>query len=168
MQNTTLTFTNTTTTMPKEIERKFLTTSDHWKNDVTRTIPIKQGYLSTDPSRSVRIRITGAQAYLTVKGLAVGITRPEYEYEIPVADALEMIELCEQPVIEKTRYLVADHGKTWEVDVFSGANEGLTVAELELGAEAEEFTLPDWAGEEVTNDLRYFNSSLNRMPFSRW
>lgn len=154
--------------MPKEIERKFLTTSDHWKDNVARTITIKQGYLNADPQRTVRVRIAGEKGYLTIKGLPVGITRPEFEYEIPAEEALSLIKLCEQPVIEKTRYIVVEYGKTWEVDVFAGANEGLIVAELELDEESEEFILPAWAGREVSTDSRYFNSSLIMFPFKEW
>ncbi|MCX8210889.1 MAG: adenylate cyclase [Bdellovibrionota bacterium] len=154
--------------MAKEIERKFLISSESWKDKVTRAITIKQGYLSSEPTRTVRIRIAGEQGFLTIKGRSVGFTRPEFEYEIPVTDALEMIELCEQPVIEKIRYLVIEYGKTWEVDVFSGVNEGLTLAEIELDSEGEEFVLPAWIGAEVSDDPRYFNSSLIRSPFSNW
>ena len=154
--------------MPKEIERKYLTTSTAWKENITHTIVIKQGYLNSEPSRTVRVRIAGEVGYLTIKGRSVGFTRPEFEYEIPVGDALEMIALCEQPIIEKTRYLVVEHGKTWEVDVFGGANAGLTVAEIELETEEEAFTLPAWAGEEVSADPRYFNSALIRKPFGEW
>lgn len=154
--------------MAKEIERKFLTASEDWKENITRAITIKQGYLNSEPSRTVRIRIAGEQGFLTIKGRSTGYTRAEFEYEIPLTDALEMIGLCEQPVIEKTRYLVTEHGKTWEVDVFTGANEGLTVAEIELESESEEFILPTWVGEEVSADPRYFNSSLIRNPFGSW
>lgn len=154
--------------MPKEIERKFLTTSESWRANTNKAIAIKQGYLNSAPGRTVRVRIAGDQGYLTIKGRSVGITRPEFEYEIPVVDALEMMGLCEQPVIEKTRYLVTEYGKTWEVDVFTGANDGLILAEIELDSEAEEFVLPAWAGEEVSTDARYFNSSLIRMPFGDW
>jgi adenylate cyclase len=154
--------------MPKEIERKFLTTSDAWRENVNEAISIKQGYLNGNPDRTVRVRVAGEKGWLTVKGRNVGVTRPEYEYEIPVGEALEMIRLCEQPVIEKTRYLVVAYGKTWEVDVFCGENEGLTVAEIELETEEEAFTLPDWVGEEVSADPRYYNVSLMRRPFGGW
>ena len=154
--------------MPKEIERKFLTRSESWRTKVFRTVPIKQGYLSSVPARTVRVRIAGERGFLTVKGQPDGITRPEFEYEVPVAEALAMIALCERPVIEKTRYLVLEHGKTWEVDVFAGANAGLTVAEIELEAEGEAFVRPDWAGEEVSSDPRYFNSSLIALPYRDW
>lgn len=154
--------------MPKEIERKFLTSALTWKEQVTQAITIKQGYLNTNPDRTVRIRVAGDTGWLTVKGRNVDLTRPEFEYEIPVVEATEMIKLCEQPIIEKTRYLVEEHGKTWEVDVFSGANEGLTVAEIELEAEDEEFVLPDWVGEEVSDDPRYYNATLILRPFGEW
>ena len=154
--------------MPKEIERKFLTTSQLWKENVSRAIVMKQGYLNGNPDRTVRVRVAGEKGWLTVKGRNVGLTRLEFEYEIPVGEAMEMLKLCEQPIIEKTRYLVVEYGKTWEVDVFSGVNEGLTVAEIELETEEEAFTLPDWVGEEVSADPRYYNVSLIRSPFSEW
>ncbi len=154
--------------MPKEIEKKFLIASNAWQKNIARTINIKQGYLNTDPDRTVRVRVTGEKAWLTVKGRNTGITRLEYEYEIPLMEAIELVGLCEQPVIEKTRYLVVEYGKTWEVDVFSGANEGLTVAEIELETEDEAFTLPAWIGTEVSADPRYYNASLIRKPFAEW
>jgi CYTH domain-containing protein len=154
--------------MAQEIERKFLTSSEGWKENVSRAITIKQGYLNSEPNRTVRVRIAGEQGFLTIKGRSTGYTRAEFEYEIPVTDALEMVDLCEQPIIEKTRYLVNEHGKTWEVDVFTGANQGLTVAEIELESETEEFILPTWVGPEVSEDPRYFNSSLIRNPFGSW
>ncbi|TXF87649.1 CYTH domain-containing protein [Neolewinella aurantiaca] len=155
--------------MAQEIERKFLTVSEEWKKKVVRATTMKQGYLSSDPAgNTVRVRIAGEAAYLTIKGRSEGFTRPEFEYSIPVEDAYDMIELCKKPLVEKTRYLVSEFGKTWEVDVFDGANEGLVVAEIELESEGEEFTLPGWAGKEVSSDPRYYNSSLIGNPFSRW
>lgn len=154
--------------MPLEIERKFLLRSDAWKSLTTRATPLRQGYLSADKQRTVRVRIAGEVGYLTVKGPSVGAVRPEFEYAVPVADALAMLELCLPPVIEKTRYLVPFGDHVWEVDVFAGANEGLIVAEIELKAENEAFLLPDWVGEEVTADVRYFNSALGRNPFTTW
>ena len=128
---------------------------------------IAQGYLSTVPERTVRVRIKGEKGYLTVKWRNAGIRRAEYEYEIPLADAEAMLELCEQPLIEK-RYLVPCEGYTWEVDVFAGANEGLIVAEIELPAEDTPFEKPAWLGAEVSGDARYYNANLIRHPYRDW
>jgi len=154
--------------MAFEIERKFLTANEGWRDQVTSTTSLWQGYLNSEKARTVRVRIAGEKGYLTIKGPSVGIVRKEFEYEIPLADARELMTLCEQPIIEKTRYLVAQNGHVWEVDVFAGANEGLVVAELELDSEAETFVRPDWLGEEVSDDARYFNSSLIKLPFGEW
>lgn len=154
--------------MPQEIERKFLLTNDDWKAEVDRAVRMKQGYLNSAKERTVRIRIAGEQAFLTIKGPVSGVTRPEFEYEVPVSDGLAMMELCEQPVIEKTRYYVKRGLHLWEIDVFTGANEGLVVAEIELASEAEEFERPTWLGEEVSAEVKYYNSSLIELPFSCW
>lgn len=154
--------------MPQEIERKFLTANEAWKSEVSRSVLLKQGYLNSTKERTVRIRIAGEQAFLTIKGPVTGVTRAEYEYEIPISDGLSMINLCEQPLIEKTRHYVSIGDHLWEIDVFTGANEGLTVAEIELTAEGEAFIRPDWLGEEVSSDARYYNSSLIRCPFISW
>ena len=152
----------------REIERKFLVTSDAWKRGA-RSFAVSQGFLSTDKDRTVRVRRVGDKGYLTVKGRTVGATRPEYEYEIPVPDAEEMLEsLCMRPLIEKTRFLVEHGGHTWEVDEFFGDNAGLVVAEIELESEDEAFERPDWLGEEVTDDARYYNANLIQNPFSSW
>ena len=149
--------------MALEIERKFLV--------VPGFLPpgpgdqIVQGMLSTTPN--VRVRVRGDKGYLTVKGAQRGCSRPEWEYEIPVQDALEMLDLCTLKV-EKTRFEVEHDGNTWEVDVFSGLNSGLTVAEIELQTEDEIFGWPDWLGKEVTDDPRYLNTNLARAPFSTW
>lgn len=154
--------------MPNEIERKFLLASDDWKSEVSRSVTIKQGYLNSLKERTVRIRISGEQAFLTIKGPVTGVTRAEYEYEIPISDGLSMINLCEQPLIEKTRHYVEIDHHLWEIDVFTGVNEGLIVAEIELISEGEDFTRPSWLGQEVSDDARYYNSSLIQSPFTSW
>lgn len=154
--------------MPIEIEHKFLVVSDAWRAQATGR-RYRQGYLSVDPERSVRVRQVDEQGWLTIKGVTRGAARAEYEYEIPVNDAEEILDsLCMHPLIEKIRYLVQYHGMTWEIDVFSGDNAGLVIAEVELESESQAFDLPDWIGEEVTGDPRYYNASLVNHPFSRW
>jgi CYTH domain-containing protein len=154
--------------MPLEIERKFLVRGEGWRTHA-EGIPYRQGYLSTEPARSVRVRLIRDKGYLTIKGLAVGATRVEYEYEIPAEEAGEMLDnLCKRPLIEKTRYRVEHRGLTWEIDEFDGDNTGLIIAEVELDAEDQAISLPDWAGDEVTGDTRYYNSSLIACPFTRW
>lgn len=151
-----------------EIERKFLVTGDAWRAGA-RGIFYRQGYLSTAKERTVRVRIAGDRGFLTVKGESAGAARAEFEYEIPAADAQEMLEhLCEKPLIEKTRYTVEFAGMRWEIDEFAGGNEGLIVAEIELPGEYVRVDLPSWAGREVTGDPRYFNSSLARHPWRSW
>lgn len=151
-----------------EIERKFLVKGDAWKADAAGVL-YRQGYLSTDKARTVRVRIAGERAFLTVKGLAAGLARAEFEYDIPLADAAEMLDqLCLKPLIEKRRYTVAYLGLSWEIDEFLGANLGLVVAEVELDRADQAIDLPDWVGEEVSEDARYFNSSLIARPFSSW
>jgi CYTH domain-containing protein len=152
----------------KEIERKFLVIGEDWRA-LARGTRYRQGYLSTVKERTVRVRTIDDAGFLTVKGLTVGATRVEYEYEIPAAEADEMLDtLCEQPIIEKNRYKIPFGGLTWEVDEFLGINAGLTVAEVELESEEQSFTKPDWIGEEVSDDPRYFNSNLIARPFSTW
>ena len=150
-----------------EIERKFLVKEGKWKAG-KNGIQIKQGYLLSEPERTVRIRIAGEMAFITIKGKMQNISRPEFEYEIPVADALQMIKLCRSGIIEKTRFIEQVGGKTWEIDVFEGANYGLVLAEIELDSEDEKFELPAWAGKEVTSDYRYYNSWLSVNPYSEW
>ncbi len=153
--------------MGREIERKFLVTSDAWRAGAAG-LEIRQGYLSLDPERTVRVRLAGTDAWLTVKGITRGATRDEFEYEIPAADAAAMLDgLCTAHV-EKTRYPVRFGGQTWEVDEFHGANEGLIVAEIELDLEGSTVKLPPWIGAEVTDDPRYYNASLATNPWSRW
>ena len=150
-----------------EIERKFLVRDRAFLDDVAG-VTYRQGYLSTDPDRTVRIRRAGEHGYVTVKGRSHGATRAEFEYEIPVADADAMLALCIPPVIEKIRHRVEHAGRTWEVDVFGGANEGLVVAEVELPSEDAVVDVPDWIGDEVTDDPRYFNANLIAHPFRDW
>jgi adenylate cyclase len=154
--------------MGKEIERKFLVKGDAWRDQAKGT-SYRQGYLNSIKERTVRIRTINDRAFLTVKGLTVGATRAEYEYEIPLADCNAMLDaLAEKPIIEKTRYKVPFAGLTWEIDEFSGDNAGLIVAEVELESEGQAFRKPEWAGEEVTADPRYFNSNLIKHPSTRW
>jgi len=151
-----------------EIERKFLVSGEDWRT-LARGTRYRQGYLSTVKERTVRVRTIDDRAFLTVKGVSVGATRSEYEYEIPAADADEMLNaLCEKPIIETNRYKIPLGGITWEVDEFFGVNEGLIVAEIELQSEDQPFPKPDWIGEEVTDDPRYFNANLIARPFSTW
>ncbi len=152
----------------QEIERKFLVKDDTWRESAKRTY-YKQGYLSRHAERTVRIRIAEENAYITIKGKTHGATRAEFEYPIPVAEAQLMLDsLCEKPLIEKYRYVLAYEGFTWEIDVFLGDNEGLTVAEIELPTEETSFALPAWVGKEVTTDARYYNSNLSQNPFKQW
>lgn len=163
--------------MALEIERKFLvrdagdTVLPDWKRaaeDPEGTL-YRQGYLSRDPDRTVRVRIAGDQARLTVKGRTTGCTRSEFEYAIPLEDARRMLdELALPPVLEKRRYRIPFAGYVWEVDEFDGENRGLVVAEVELQSETETPELPAWAGEEVTGDPRYYNSALSENPYARW
>ncbi len=149
--------------MGTEIERKFLVADPSVVDGLDGSV-IRQGYLSRDPARTVRIRWRGDRAFLTIKGANHGSRRSEWEYEIPAADADEMLTLCEGPILDKTRYLVDVAGRTWEVDVFRGANAGLVMAEVELDAEDAVVELPAWAGLEVTVDPRYYNANLTRHP----
>lgn len=153
--------------MGVEIERKFLLAGDGWRA-LGEPLLLRQGYLSSDPARVVRVRVAGDQAWLTIKGRNVGATRGEWEYPIPLADANELLALCEQPIVEKYRRKIEFAGNVWEVDEFLGANQGLLLAEIELAAEDQPFDKPDWIGADVTHDARYFNSSLGRHPYSRW
>lgn len=154
--------------MGVEIERKFLVISDEWRRMATGVV-YRQGYLCLEPGRTVRVRVAGDAAYLTIKGLSSGISRLEFEYPLPVVDAQVMLdELCEHPIIEKIRYAVEYQGFTWEVDEFFGENEGLIVAEIELAEEEQSFAKPPWIGAEVSDDHRYGNASLVRHPYSAW
>lgn len=152
--------------MATEIERKFLV-KESWQ-PCSEGVKIAQGYLSTVPERTVRVRLKGEKGFLTVKGKNQGICRAEFEYEIPAADAEAMLELAEQPVLSKTRYLEQHGGHIWEIDVFAGENRGLVVAEIELAQADEDFVRPEWLGEEVSGDVRYYNANLIKMPFCLW
>ena len=153
-----------------EIERKFLVadTSAHAPWRAAPGVATCQGYLNRDKTRTVRVRIAGNAAFLTVKGVSVGATRAEFEYAIPLADAQALLALCDGPLIEKTRHVLVHQGTRWEVDDFAGDNAGLVVAEVELQSEAQAFEPPDWLGDEVTQDARYFNSNLASRPFNTW
>jgi adenylate cyclase len=154
--------------MSQEIERKYLVRLDVWK-PTNAGVLYRQGYLSSVEERSVRVRIAGEQAYLTIKGPTYGITRLEFEYAIPVADAAMMLNLlCQHPLIEKTRHRQPFAGKIWEIDVFHGDNAGLVVAEVEVASESEQFEPPPWLGREVSADPRYLNSSLVNNPYKNW
>lgn len=155
--------------MASEIERKFLVDRDAWHPDPAQGKRYRQGYLSNDPARIVRVRIAGDQAFLTIKGVTTGIERLEFEYPIPVADADQLLsDLCIHPLIEKIRYRVPWGGHVWEVDVFEGDNAGLIVAEIELPGHDTPFSKPAWVGQEVSADPRYFNAALITHPFSQW
>ncbi|MEO0395811.1 MAG: CYTH domain-containing protein [Cyanobacteria bacterium P01_A01_bin.137] len=154
--------------MAQEIERKFLVQSDAWRSLVEGRYYC-QGYIPTQGKQTVRVRIIGDQGYLTLKGPALGISRSEFEYEIPLADAQTMLsELCQTPLIEKHRYRIPLGNVVWEVDDFLGENQGLIVAEVELAHPEQVVELPSWIGEEVTGDPRYYNASLVRNPFKDW
>jgi CYTH domain-containing protein len=153
--------------MGEEIERKFRVTGQAWR--AGRGKEYRQGYLSTDKERTIRVRTAGEEAWLTIKGITRGATRSEYEYAIPLDEARELLdELCLRPLIEKRRYRVGHEGQVWEVDEFFGDNEGLVVAEIELEREDQPFARPEWLGEEVTGDPRYYNVNLVDHPFKDW
>ncbi len=153
--------------MPIEIERKFLVQDNSWKKDKTG-IYFCQGYLCSQPERTVRIRVTADNAWLTIKGAATGLARPEFEYAIPVAEAKEILALCPPCIIEKIRYRFLENDMYWEVDEFLGANSGLTLAEVELEREDQKIFLPTWIGKEVSQDVRYTNAWLAKHPYQDW
>lgn len=153
--------------MSIEIERKFLVKTEAWRTAGPSQL-IRQGYLNKDPDRTVRMRVAGAEAFITIKGRTVGASKSEFEYPVPLQDAEELLRLCLPSLIEKTRFQIQYAGHEWEVDEFHGDNQGLVVAEVELEEENEPLILPDWVGPEVTHDPRYFNSSLSEKPHSRW
>jgi adenylate cyclase len=152
--------------MSIEIERKFLVRGTDWRQGVP--VRLCQGYLNRDKARTVRVRIAGNRAYLTIKGLAQGASRSEFEYEIPLQDGEALLTLCDRPPLEKNRYTVEHAGATWEIDEFLGANAGLVVAEIELKDERQRFQRPGWLSTEVTDDPRYFNSNLIATPYETW
>ena len=153
-----------------EIERKFLVTSEAFKKEAFTQHRIAQGYLSAVPERTVRVRIKGNKGFLTIKGASneSGLSRFEWEKEIPVDEATALLKLCEKGVIDKTRFEVKMGNHVYEIDEFYGENEGLIMAEIELQSETETFEKPNWLGEEVTNDNRYYNSYLSKNPFKNW
>ena len=154
--------------MGTEIERKFLVVGDAWRQGAIGMV-YRQGYLCTTKERTVRVRVGGDKGYLTVKGSRTGVSRLEYEYEIPLGDAQAMLDtLCVRPLIEKTRYRIKHEGLVWEVDEFAGENAGLVIAEVELEREDQEVSLPAWVGNEVSMDDRYANSHLAEHPYSTW
>lgn len=154
--------------MGKEIERKYLMAGDEWRK-LAKGTSYRQGYLSTVKERTVRVRTIDDKGYLTIKGITVGASRAEYEYDIPAADANEMLtNLCEKPLVEKNRYKIKIDGLTWEIDEFLGDNLGLIVAEVELADEDQKFEKPAWIGQEVTGDPKYFNSNLTKNPYTKW
>lgn len=155
--------------MATEIERKFLLVSAEWRQLVSRSETFRQGYLSNDPRASVRVRISGNHATLNIKGMTLGVQRPEYEYPIPLADAAELLaQLCARPLIEKTRHFVEFGGNLWEIDEFHGDNAGLIVAEVELDSPDQVIPMPAWAGKDVSHLERYYNVRLTQYPYSRW
>lgn len=155
--------------MGVEIERKFLLANDDWRKQVHTSVKFRQGYLVGSDKSSVRVRIEGEQSNLNIKGATLGVRRQEFEYPIPMDDANELLStLCTEPLIEKTRHYVSAGEHTWEIDEFSGDNEGLIVAEIELQHENETFEAQDWLGEEVSDDKRYYNSMLIKDPYKNW
>ncbi len=156
-------------TMAFEIERKFLVKGE-FRNEAEKTLRIIQGYLSSNPERTVRVRIKDDRGFITVKGPGndSGTTRFEWEIEIPLAEAEELLKICEPGIIDKTRYEVRHGNHLFEIDVFSGDNAGLVIAEVELTSENEYFEMPAWLGKEVTGERKYYNSALKDNPFSRW
>ncbi len=153
-----------------EIERKFLVSAETYKKDSSASTRIIQGFLNTHPERTVRVRIKGDMGYLTVKGKSnsEGTTRFEWEHAIDLNEAQSLLKLCEPGIIEKVRYEVPFENHLFEVDVFTGENEGLIIAEIELASEEETFLKPDWLGTEVTGDIRYYNSHLSKKPYKTW
>jgi adenylate cyclase len=150
-----------------EIERKFLLAGNQWKVGATGNI-YRQGYLAREQGCTVRVRVSGTTAFITIKGPTRGIARQEFEYSIPVTDAEDLLALCKVPLIEKTRYIVDYRGRHWEIDEFHGDNQGLIIAEIELADENDPLDLPPWIGQEVSHDPRYFNANLVVHPFSSW
>lgn len=153
--------------MPQEIERKFLVRGEGWRG-LGPAVEYAQGYLCRQPERTVRVRIAGDKAVLTIKGVNQGVRRAEFEYSIPLEEARELLELCEKPLIQKTRTSVQFEGKIWEIDEFQGENAGLVVAEVELDHEDEIIDHPPWVGAEVSDDPRYYNSNLIAHPYQAW
>ncbi|MDO6433674.1 CYTH domain-containing protein [Flavitalea sp. BT771] len=152
-----------------EIERKYLIKKDKWNTSLAKDgVQYRQGYILTDPSKTIRVRLAGEQGYLTIKGLSEGASRPEFEYEIPKEDAIALLDNFCPATISKVRYKIQFDNHLWEIDEFSGDNEGLIVAEIELAREDETFTVPDWIDKEVTAESRYYNSNLTIHPYKDW
>lgn len=155
--------------MGQEIERKFLVQGEGWREQVIRSLPFRQGYLSGGEKGSVRVRIEGEEANINIKSATLGISRLEYQYPIPLEEARELLaQLCDQPQICKTRHFIHVGRHEWEIDVFEGENAGLIVAEIELSSEDEAFERPPWLGDEVSADPRYYNVSLVHHPYQAW
>lgn len=155
--------------MPLEIERKFLVHREKWEAlQKPAGNHFRQGYLLTDPQKTIRVRQTEDKGYITIKGISVGAARQEFEYEIPHSEAAELLNQFAVAELSKIRYRIPFENHVWEVDVFSGANDGLMVAEIELTSENEKFNLPEWIAKEVTEDDRYYNSNLTLDPFNNW
>ena len=155
--------------MNTETERKFLVKDDSYKAEAVRSYRITQGYIAHDSGNTVRVRIRDGVGFLTIKGMTSGCSRPEWEIEIPLKDAEDLFALCKPGSVDKTRHIIpAEGGRYFEVDEFHGDNEGLVMAEIELGSEDESFLKPAWLGEEVTGDPRYYNSYLSRKPYRYW
>ncbi len=155
--------------MAIEIERKFLLTNQNWRALVSKSIYYRQGYLHSDAHSSVRIRVSDDSAKINIKSATIGAQRQEYEYDIPLQDAQELLDsLCHKPLVEKTRHIVVHRQHTWEIDEFAGDNQGLIVAEIELSTPDETFEKLDWLGEEVTEDIRYYNNQLVKHPYKNW
>ena len=154
--------------MAQEIERKFRVANDDWRAMATSSSSIKQGYLSSSAEATVRVRLEDNLGTLTIKSKTKGITRNEFEYAIPAQEAKELLMLCRGPLIEKIRYRILQENHTWEIDVFEGDNDGLIIAEIELTSEDDYFAKPQWLGEEVSGDSRYYNSNLATHPYVNW
>ncbi len=155
--------------MPTEIERKYLLRNDDWQLDADSGTQYEQGYIVGSDKGSVRIRTQGSDAFINIKSATLGIKRQEYEYAIPLNEAQEMLSsLCAKPLIKKTRYIVNVNGDKWEIDVFDGENTGLIVAEIELQSEDQSIELPAWCGQEVSDDVRYYNVNLTKHPYTKW
>ena len=154
--------------MAQEIERKFRVANDDWRAMATSSSSLKQGYLSSSAEATVRVRLEDNLGTVTIKSKTNGITRNEFEYAIPAQEAKELLMLCSGPLIEKTRYRIPQENHTWEIDVFEGDNDGLIIAEIELTSEDDYFVKPQWLGEEVSGDSRYYNSNLATHPYVNW
>jgi adenylate cyclase len=154
--------------MAQEIERKFRVANDDWRAMATSSSSLKQGYLSSSAEATVRVRLEDNLGTVTIKSKTNGITRNEFEYAIPAQEAKELLMLCSGPLIEKTRYRIPQENHTWEIDVFEGDNDGLIIAEIELTSDEDYFAKPQWLGEEVSGDSRYYNSNLATHPYVNW